>query len=173
MIRILNATPDDIPTIQGLAEKTWWPTYSSIITAEQIRFMLDKIYSIETLQEVMSNGSQTFIILHDELGPQGFASYGMLSGYPSICKLHKIYVLPENHGKGYGKMLIEEIKKRILALNIRILDLNVNRFNRARSFYEKIGFKVIREENVSIGPYWMNDYVMRLDLKAVHQQATS
>jgi ribosomal protein S18 acetylase RimI-like enzyme len=170
MIRILDATQDDIPTIQSLAEKTWWPTYSSIITAEQIRFMLNKIYSVETLQEVMTNGSQTFIILHDEHGPQGFASYGMRSEDPSICKLHKIYVLPENHGKGYGKMLIEEIKKRILALNIQTLDLNVNRFNRARSFYEKIGFKVIQEENVSIGPYWMNDYIMRLDLKAVHQQ---
>src|SRR5688572_28883428 len=121
MIRILNATPDDSPTIQSLVEKTWWPTYSSIITAEQIRFMLDKIYSAETLQGVMNNGSQTFIILHDEHGPQGFASYGLRSEDPSVCKLHKIYVLPENHGKGYGKMLIEEVKKRVLAMNIRTL----------------------------------------------------
>lgn len=169
MIRISNATQDDIPTIRTLAEKTWWPTYSPIVEAEQIRFMLNEIYSAEALQKVIHNGSQSFIILHDEHGPQGFASYGARAENPSIFKLHKIYVLPENHGKGYGKILIEEIKKRILSMNIHTLDLNVNRLNRALSFYEKIGFKVIMEENVPIGPYWMTDYVMRLDLKQDQQ----
>jgi diamine N-acetyltransferase len=49
----------------------------------------------------------------------------------------------------------------MIASNVSILDLNVNRHNPAKSFYEKIGFTVLREEDVPIGPYWMNDYVMR------------
>ncbi|MBT1698265.1 GNAT family N-acetyltransferase [Fulvivirgaceae bacterium PWU4] len=148
-----------------MAEETWWPTYSPILTFEQIRYMLDAIYSAEALQRTMENGSQTFIILHDERGPQGFASYGPKPGSADVIKLHKIYVLPDNHGKGYGKLLIDEVKKRTLALKINTLDLNVNRYNKAKSFYEKIGFQVIGEEDVPIGPYWMNDYIMRLQLE--------
>jgi ribosomal protein S18 acetylase RimI-like enzyme len=46
---------------------------------------------------------------------------------------------------------------------MHVLDLNVNRNNQAKHFYEKIGFNVIREEDIPIGPYWMNDYVMRIE----------
>jgi ribosomal protein S18 acetylase RimI-like enzyme len=166
VVKILQASPRDIPAIQSMAEETWWPTYSPILGSEQIRYMLDAIYSAEALQKVMENGSQTFIILHDDNGNQGFASYGLRPENPHICKLHKIYVLPENHGKGYGKMLIEEVKNRIKAMHVYTLDLNVNRYNQAKSFYEKTGFKVIGEEDVPIGPYWMNDYMMRLELRS-------
>jgi diamine N-acetyltransferase len=166
VVKILEASPHDIPAIRSMAEETWWPTYSSILGIEQIRYMLDAIYSAEALQQVMENGSQTFIILHDENGHQGFAAYGPRPENPGISKLHKICVLPENHGKGYGKLLIEEVKKRITAIHSHTLDLNVNRYNKARSFYEKIGFKVIGEEDVPIGPYWMNDYIMRLELRS-------
>jgi hypothetical protein len=43
--------------------------------------------------------------------------------------------------------------------------LNVNRYNKARFFYEKFGFKIIDEVDISIGNnYFMNDYVMELNL---------
>jgi diamine N-acetyltransferase len=164
MRRILHATPKDIPVIRNLAEEIWWPTYSSIISIEQIRYMLDKIYGEKELEKVIRSGSQTFIILHDQQTPQGFASYGLRAEDNKICKLHKLYVLPENHGKGYGKSLIDEVKIRASNLNAEALDLNVNRNNPAIGFYEKLGFVKIREEDVPIGPYWMNDYVMRLTL---------
>jgi GNAT superfamily N-acetyltransferase len=126
--------------------------------------MLDAIYSSEILQNAIQTGSQNFILLTDENGPQGFASFGKRSNDPQVCKLHKIYVLPVNHGKGYGKLLIEEVKKRMADLHSHTLDLNVNRHNPAKSFYEKIGFRIIGEEDVPVGPYWMNDYVMRLEV---------
>jgi GNAT superfamily N-acetyltransferase len=164
MVKILHASLNDIPLIRSLAEETWWPTYSSILTLEQIRYILDAIYSQNELTKVMSNGSQTFLILHDDNGPQGFASFGLRPENPHVAKLHKLYVLPENQGKGYGKLLIDEVIKRVSENPVEFLDLNVNRFNTARTFYEKLGFTVIREEDVPVGPYWMNDFVMRLKL---------
>ena len=160
---ILPASLNDIPVIQSLAERTWWSTYSSIISAEQIRYMLDTIYGAEELRHVMNNGSQTFIILSDENGPQGYASFGLRSENPEICKLHKLYVLPDNQGKGYGKMLVDDVIRRLMP-GVKYLELNVNRHNKARDFYQRAGFKILREEDVSIGPYWMNDYVMRLEV---------
>jgi hypothetical protein len=44
------------------------------------------------------------------------------------------------------------------------LDLNVNRYNKAKSFYEKMGFAVAYEEDIPIGKYWMNDFVMRKEI---------
>src|SRR5688572_4273575 len=162
MVKFIDAGMPEIPVIQDIAEKTWWPTYSRILSKEEIRYMIDVLYSKETISETMSNGSQHYVLLTDNSGPQGFASFGRRKENQQVAKLHKIYVLPENQGKGYGRLLIEEIKRRLTKENIRILDLNVNRFNKAKDFYEKMGFSVLREEDVPIGPYWMNDFVMRL-----------
>jgi ribosomal protein S18 acetylase RimI-like enzyme len=161
-VSIRDAVLSDASLIRELAEQTWWPTYSPIVEKEQIRYMLDVIYAESALQSVMKDGSQHFLILSDERGPQGFASFGKRKEDDRVYKLHKIYVLPNNQGKGYGKKLIEEIKTRLAAQGIHTLDLNVNRYNTAKDFYEKLGFMVIKEEDVPIGPYWMNDYVMRL-----------
>ena len=162
MIKFIDAGKSDVPTIQDIAEKTWWPTYSKIISKEQIRYMLDTIYNSEAINESMSNGSQHYILLNTNSVSQGFASYGRRKEDPTVYKLQKLYVLPENHGLGYGRLLIDEVKRRLIDENIRILDLNVNRYNNAKSFYEKLGFSVIAQEDIPIGPYWMNDFVMRL-----------
>lgn len=162
-VSIRDAALSDASLIRELAEQTWWPTYGPILEKEQLRYMLDVIYTESALQSVMQDGSQHFLILSDENGPQGFASFGKRKQDQRIYKLHKIYILPGNQGKGYGKKLVEEIKQRLSAQGIHTLDLNVNRYNTAKDFYEKLGFMVIREEDVPIGPYWMNDYVMRLE----------
>jgi ribosomal protein S18 acetylase RimI-like enzyme len=163
MYTIKTATLEDIPAIQSIAEKTWWPTYSELLSADQIAYMLDKIYSGEALAYVIKEKSQEFILLSDVEGPQGFAAFGPRKENPIVFKLHKLYVSPENHGKGYGRILIEEIKSRLTDLGISTLDLNVKRDNPAKTFYEKIGFSIIGEEDIPLGPYVLNDYVMRLE----------
>jgi ribosomal protein S18 acetylase RimI-like enzyme len=162
MIEVFEANDTHIQIICQIAEKTWAATYKTILSANQMRYMLETLYAPPELNRLMNNGSQIFLILKDNHGYQGFASFGKRDNDPSIYKLHKLYVLPENHGKGYGRMLIEDVKKRVAGEGITTLDLNVNRYNPAKSFYEKLGFKIIREEDVPIGQYWMNDYVMRL-----------
>jgi ribosomal protein S18 acetylase RimI-like enzyme len=61
-------------------------------------------------------------------------------------------------------VLINEVIRKTIEAGKQTLDLNVNRYNKAKSFYEKIGFRVVYEEDVPIGKYWMNDYVMRKQL---------
>lgn len=163
MFNILKATEKDIPAIREIAERTWWPAYAPILTTDQIDYMLRTIYASESLKNDMAAGSETFLLLTDEEGAQAFASYGRRGAEPKVYKLHKLYVVPEKQEKGYGKALIDEIKRRLQPEDIHALDLNVNRMNTARVFYEKKGFRIIREEDIPIGPYWMNDYVMRLE----------
>ena len=162
MIEIKIADDLDILKIQRLAEQTWWFTYSSIIPQEQIQYMLNTLYSKEVLQKLINDQKQNFILLYEDKVEQAFASYGQKSETMAIYKIHKLYVSPPKQKKGFGRLLIEEIKIRLLQLNIHTLELNVNRHNPAKLFYEKLGFKIINEEDIPIGPFWMNDYVMRL-----------
>jgi len=163
MFYISEASIAEIPLIQEIADSTWWPTYSPLLSEEQIRYMLSTIYAAETIEREIRSGSQKFLLLKDENGPQGFASYGARPEDPGVCKLHKLYVRPTVQSKGYGRALIDEVKKRLLEEDVHTLDLNVNRYNPARDFYQKAGFTIIREEDIPIGPYWMNDFVMRTE----------
>ena len=164
MVEIIEANAKHIPVIVRIAETTWAATYHAILTPDAMRYMLDTIYGHETLQKVITDGSQKFLLLKDKNGFAGFAAYGKRPDERGIFKLHKIYVLPENQGNGYGKMLIDAVKKQLAEYEATALDLNVNRHNPAQHFYKKLGFKIIREEDVPVGQYFMNDFVMRLEL---------
>jgi diamine N-acetyltransferase len=165
MAEIIEGNATHIPVIVEMAETTWAATYRTILTPEEMRYMLDTIYAADTLLRVMRDGSQKFLLVKEEIGYAGFASYGKRQNESGVFKLHKIYVLPNNQGKGYGRLLINAVKQRLVFQNVTALDLNVNRYNPAQEFYKKLGFKIIREEDVPIGQYFMNDYVMRLELK--------
>ncbi|RVU01749.1 GNAT family N-acetyltransferase [Mucilaginibacter limnophilus] len=164
MYFIREANINDAETIRQLAEETWWPTYSPILEAEQIKFMLADIYSTEKLAEQIAYNKQTYLLLIEDNVPVGFAAFSPREDNPTVYKLHKLYCLPAMQGKGYGRALIAEVEKRVKAAGFSALDLNVNRYNKAKGLYDKMGFKVIYEEDIPIGPYFMNDFVMRKEL---------
>ena len=155
---IKHATLDDIPVIIKIQEQTWEPTYGEILSSEQIRFMFEKIYSPTALKQQMTLGNQQFLFLVNGERIEGFSS--IAEEGPDIYKLHKIYVLPSSQGAGAGKYLLQATEAFVRSLGGMKLILNVNRYNKAKSFYEKMGFEVVREEDIPIGPYWMNDFVL-------------
>lgn len=160
---IKKATAADIPFIKVLALATWGPTYQNILPKGQIDYMFDVIYSEEALQQQMQHG-QTFLLLYIEEKRIGFAAYSVKDPEQAIYKLNKIYLLPECQGRGSGKQLLNRVEEEVKQLGGTVLDLNVNRHNQAKLFYERCGYEVHQEEDIAIGPYWMNDYIMRKKL---------
>lgn len=163
------ATLTDIPTIIRLAEATWEPTYRFIISGEQLEYMYRVIYSPAALKRQMTEQRHQFLVAYVGGEPAGFASFSPqpaetgadgTTGY----KLHKIYVLPTRQGQGLGQYLIEAVEVAARTAGGHFLDLNVNRYNPAIAFYERRGFVRQREVDVPIGPYFMNDYIMRKSL---------
>lgn len=160
-INLKNATVEDIPLIQSIAELTWRPTYGHILTEEQTLFMLDMMYSSESLTRQFE--TNIFIFAYEGDTPLGFAGFEPKDN--EVMKLHKLYMLPAAQGKGIGKLLIQDVAKHAKQQGLKSVHLNVNRNNKAIGFYEKQGFKIIKEEDINIGnDYWMNDYVMQLDV---------
>lgn len=158
MYSIRKATITDIPLIRELTFNIWPQTYAAILSPGKIDYMLEMMYSISSLQKQMNDGCQ-FIIVYDRSEPVGFASYQKVS--PTLFKLHKIYVLLSQQGKGTGRFIIKYIIENILQTGGTSLQLQVNRENKAKTFYEKLGFALIEETDIDIGNgYFMNDYIM-------------
>lgn len=161
IIRI--ATEIDIPLISELAEKTWWPSYSQIISDEQISFMLEDMYSTESLLKQMKSGIEFLISERENIGI-GFAAYSLVDSENQVYKLHKLYVLPSEQGLGTGKKLIEQVADSAKLKGGKTLELNVNRGNQAQHFYKKTGFEIYQTLDINYHHFVLNDYVMRKEL---------
>lgn len=166
---ILQAGAAGIAIVQDLIRRIWYPTYENILTDEQSGYMLDQMYSTETLSDQMKHEGQVFLLVYEDDKPVGFAAFECNYNGGTACKLHKIYLLPTMQGRGVGKLLLHEVADRARESGQRTLLLNVNRFNTAVNFYKGQGFHVIAEEDIDIGNgYFMNDYLME---KKLHPQS--
>lgn len=162
MFTIRTTTTGDIELIRKLTYQVWPQTYSSLLSQEQIDYMLEMMYSPSSLQQQMEGGAQ-FVIINDGNEPVGFASYQEIK--PATYKLHKLYVLPSQQGKGTGRYMIDHIIEEIKKKGATSLQLQVNRDNKAKTFYEKLGFTVLEEIKLDIGKgYFMDDYIMEKKL---------
>ena len=161
MITISEAGLSDIKTIQEITNITWPITYGEILTKEQLDYMLDLFYSEEALAKQIENKEQLFYLISDSESTIGFIGIEHNYKNEALTKIHKIYLLPETQGKGYGKIVFESIEKLALENNSAALLLNVNRFNTALNFYKKLGFDIKETVDIEIGNgYLMEDYVM-------------
>ena len=158
MFRIEKATINDIPLIRQLCFEVWPQTYAGILSQGQIDYMLNMMYSESSLENQIREGSEFILVYEDEV-PVGFASYEEIA--PTIFKLHKIYVLPSQQGKGTGRFVINKVMEEIGQNGATKLELQVNRNNKAKKFYEKLGFTIREEIKLDIGKgYVMDDYIM-------------
>lgn len=161
---IRRATEADIPTLRRLAEATFVPTYRPILTPEQLDYMMEWMYSADSLHQQMASG-HAFYLAEDEDGPCGYVSIEQQA--EGLFHLQKLYVHPSRQKRGYGQRLFMQAADYATALTdgpCRI-ELNVNRDNPALHFYEHLGMRRDRCLDTPIGSgYYMNDYIMALDL---------
>lgn len=157
-ILIESLRDDDIPALSKLAADIWWHHYPTMISDEQIHYMLELMYSHDSLQQQLTDGH------HFLSAKQGSAMIGYLS-----CEalgegnyfIHKFYVHPKAQSKGIGKQLFQQIL--IDFSDCQQIELCTNRENHnAIAFYERQGFSINRKQDRDIGcGFVMNDYVMR------------
>lgn len=146
--------------IREIAYQTWPEAYKNVITPEQISYMLKMMYDSQPL-EVQFLAGHIFIVLKEDGKDMGFVAFEKNYDGSDSTKIHKLYVLPECQGKGFGKKLIDKAISEINTENQKSLILNVNKKNPSLNFYEKIGFIKAREMVIDIGNgFLMDDYIM-------------
>jgi len=164
------ARTDDIAIIRDMAEVAFRHTYREILSLEQMEYMMDWMYSSDNLLKQFEDGHVYYILFFLER-PCGYVSVqkeGTDADNTEVWHLQKIYVLPAEQGKGFGKLLFEKavshVKENSSLMNARI-ELNVNRQNTAVSFYRHLGMTILREGDFHIGNgFYMNDYIMGMNI---------
>ena len=159
-LHIRAANVNDIATIRAIADITWPVAYGSYISKEQLDYMLNMMYSDDSLLDQMNKGHQFYIAEQHSI-PIGFASVSKEED--NSCKLNKLYVLPTAQKTGAGKALLQKTINYATSHSSSCLFLQVNKQNNAQEFYRKHGFRVREASILDIGEgYIMDDYIMEL-----------
>ena len=145
-----------------MAHRIWPAAYRSIISEEQIEYMLGWMYSPEMIaKEISERGIDYFwMACGDEI--VGFLAVGpVLPGRTAM--LHKCYLLNEKHGQGLGTKALAALLESLTEIGVPEMELRVNRHNLAAvSFYKKNGFRIVDEDIAEIGGgFVMDDFIMR------------
>ena len=169
-MEIRRASNSDLATIHEMAEVVFRQTYRTILSPDQMDYMMEWMYSLPNLEKQVAQGP-TYYIAWDGQEPQGYLSVrkdSVDSDGTEVWHLEKIYVMPSAQGTGLGYKLLETAKQHVRdnksSLKARI-KLNVNRNNPAVGFYKHQGLTILRQGDFPIGNgYYMNDYIMGLDV---------
>lgn len=167
---IRKATQEDLQQIQDMAQVVFRQTYKEILSAEQMEYMMDMMYSSPNLIKQLEEGHHYYIASEDDvsLGYVSIQADGMDENGVEIFHLHKIYVMPQAQGRGVGRLLFEKVISHVrseMRTSSARVELNVNRYNKSVEFYRHLGMRVLLEEDFPIGNgFYKTDYIMGLDL---------
>lgn len=165
MFTIRKATTGDCNLIHSLASIVFPATYKEILSPEQLDYMMEWMYAPANIRQQMEKEGHVYFIACLDGKECGYLSVQQQE--EAVFHLQKIYVLPDFQGKHVGHFLFEQAISYIKEVHPApcLMELNVNRDNKALNFYERMGMKKLREGDFPIGNgYYMCDYIMGLYL---------
>jgi diamine N-acetyltransferase len=165
-IRLDPSVREDFATIEALARTIWLAHYTTIITHEQIEYMLNGRFTPENLGRYLDAADRWMRVLRIDDEAVGYLSYALTEA-PREMKLEQLYLLPSLHGRGLGKRMLEHVETHASELGCDTLMLQVNKHNsKAIEVYRRTGFAVRQEVVIDIGSgYVMDDYIMEKKLR--------
>lgn len=152
---------DLLPIVQQLALMIWPSTYSDIISVEQIHYMLDKMYDLQTMASQIKDKGATFALILMEDEAIGFLAWDK-ADENGIIFLQKLYLLPKLHGQGIGAQALQWLESQQTSPNVRHFRLRVNKNNHAAiRAYLRQGFVFEEDVCTEIGDeFVMDDHLM-------------
>lgn len=165
MFTTRKATAEDCGLIHDMATIVFPATYQEILSKEQLDYMMDWMYSPKNLRKQIDEEGHVYFIAYKEGDACGYVSVQPQS--ENTFHLQKIYVLPAYQGQHLGSFLFQQAIKYIKEIHPTpcLMELNVNRNNKALLFYERMGMQKIHEGDFPIGNgYYMNDYIMGIEI---------
>ena len=161
MYNIVSATLSDIPAIQAVASCAWVHTFRDILSDSQTAYMMQLMYSNESLLEQMQEKNHRYFLAKKQEKTVGYMSIEHNCENTGKTKIHKAYILPEEQQKGIGKLFFSVAEAEAEEIGDSVIYLNVNKNNtNAIAFYHRVGFLLVKEEVIDIGNgFVMDDFV--------------
>lgn len=155
--RVLNN--QHIKELSILAHKIWNEYFISIISQEQIDYMLKNLQSEEPIAKQIQNDGYEYFLVKD--GDKNIG-YFAIQQRPEYLFLSKLYIDKSQRGQGIGKEAFEFIKTKAKEYNIPKIQLTCNKFNLpSLAVYERWGFDIVKSAEADIGGgFVMDDYIL-------------
>ena len=165
---IRNASVKEAATVADIGRRTFYETWKSVNTEEDLQMYMTKSFDIEKIaKELEEDKVNTFLLAYanDELA--GYAKlrndrcYDQLKGARSL-ELERIYVMKKFHAMKVGKALMDESIRLAENGSYEWIWLGVNDQNiKAIEFYKKYGFEVFGAKQFILGTAIDEDFLMK------------
>lgn len=156
---ITVADNSQIHRLARLAKEIWEEYYPSIITREQIAYMINVFQSPEAIENQIQEGMRYYLLTQEgkDIGYIGF-----LEETDGSLFLSKIYLARNFRNKGNGWKAFKFITDEARKTRCKKIWLTVNKNNKtAIDKYFKMGFVITESVTKDIGNgFYMDDYVM-------------
>lgn len=168
-INIEKVTLDNIDQLQNIGRQTFFETFVSGNTEENMKNYLDEGFSVAKLTTELNNNSEFYFAIHDDkiIGylKLNFGQSQTELQDDKALEIERIYVLKDFHGKSVGQLLYD---KAIQIARHKCADyvwLGVWEENpRAINFYKKNGFVEFDKHVFKLGNDEQTDIMMKLKL---------
>ena len=151
-------TQADIRALAAAADQVWHEYFRSLLSPEQIDYMVEKFQSIPAITQQIREGFQYFLLREDD----------QVAGYTGIhleeprLFLSKLYVLQPYRKKGYSSLMLQKLLEIAKNAGKSAIYLTVNKYNTPSiDIYLHKGFQTIDSVVTDIGKgFVMDDYIM-------------
>ncbi|MGM9936428.1 MAG: GNAT family N-acetyltransferase [Candidatus Ornithomonoglobus sp.] len=157
LVRIAE-NDEDIRKIAELAAVIWHEFFVSILSPEQIDYMVEKFQSYPALKNAVDNDGYRYYMAYD--GDDLCGYLGIHDEGGGTIFISKVYVRVDKRRQGIASMLLDRLRTDFP--DAKKWYLTVNKYNSGSiSVYEKRGFRKTRDLVTDIGGgFVMDDYVM-------------
>lgn len=144
MIRV--AAKNDVQQIAEVHVQSWKETYHGMIKQE----ILDELSVEQRVQlwnQLVDDQNHQLLVYELNGNVAGFLD-GYLNPNGVVAEIRAFYFVKEIKGKGIGRKMFKLFYQCIQLKNFQTLRLGVINKNPSRYFYEKMGGKVVGEEEI-------------------------
>ncbi|MEO0075386.1 MAG: GNAT family N-acetyltransferase [candidate division WOR-3 bacterium] len=169
-IEIKKVTTNDLEELQKISRLTFYETFASGNTEENMNKYLDEAFSFTKLTKELSDNNSEFYFATIDNKVIGYLKLNFGQSQTELqdnkaVEIERIYVLKEYHGKGVGQLLYDQAIKIARQKNADYVWLGVWEKNpKAINFYKKNGFVEFDKHIFKLGNDKQTDKMMKLKL---------
>ena len=166
-ISIREATKADAALIADLSRQTFYDTFATENTAENMDKFMNETFTREKLMAEVGAAGSIFLLAYQGEEAVGYArlretSNPLLVENGAALEIARIYAVQKSIGKGVGSTLMQYCIEIARQRNFRIIWLGVWEKNqKAIKFYTKWGFEKFGDHMFMLGDDPQADWLMR------------
>lgn len=141
----------EIANVRSITWQSWMSSYARFTPERDLQAYFDEHYSVEALERIFNDAAVCGFVAEVAGNAIGYAK-GCFNETENRFYINSIYVLPAHQGGGIGTALLNACIDRARSYNLSEVWLGVMVDNvEALAWYNKIGFKFVREEPFIMG----------------------